>query len=100
MERRYGHIERESLAIMYGCLKNQLYLLGSTFTVATDHKPLVSLYNNPRRPRLLRVERMGLKLQGFSFRVIYRSGKLNPTDYTSRQLQPFVNSTKEEKKIS
>ena len=25
---------------------------------------------------------------------------MNPTDYTSRQPQPFVNSTKEEKKIS
>ena len=97
VERRYGHIERESLVIMYGCLKNQLYLLGSTFTVVTDHKPLVSLYNNPRRPGPFRVERMRLKLQGFSFRVIYRSGKLNPTDYTSRQPQPFVNSTKEEK---
>ena len=100
VERRYGHIERESLTIMYGYLKNQLYLLGSTFTVVTDHKPLVSLYNNPRRPEPFRVERMRLKLQGFSFRVIYRSGKLNPTDYTSRQPQPFVNSTKEEKKIS
>ena len=100
VEQRYGHIERESLAIMYGCLKNQLYLLRSTFTVVTDHKPLVSLYNNPRRPGPFRVERMRLKLQGFSFCVIYQSGKLNPTDYTSRQPQPFVNSTKEEKKIS
>ena len=43
---------------------------------------------------------MRLKLQGFSFHVIYRSGKMNPTDYASRQPQPFVNSTKEEKKIS
>ena len=66
--------------------------------MVTDHKLLVSLYNNPRRPGPFRVERMRLKLQGFSFCVIYRSGKLNPTDYTSPQ--PFVNSTKEEKKIS
>ena len=78
---------------MYGCLRNQLYLLESTFTVVTDHKLLVS-------PGPFRVERLRLKLQGFSFRVIYRTGKLNPTDYTSQQPQPFVNSTKEEKKIS
>ena len=28
VEQRYDHIKRESLAITYGCLKNQLYLLG------------------------------------------------------------------------
>ena len=70
VEQRYSYIERESLAIMYGCLKNQLYLLGSTFTVVTDHKLLASLYNNPRRPGPFRVERMRSKLQEFSFHVI------------------------------
>ena len=64
VERRYGQIGRESLAIQFGCLKNQLYLLGHEFTVVTDHQPLVCLYNNPRRPGPFRVERMRLKLQG------------------------------------
>ena len=94
VERRYGQIERESLSIQFGCLKNQLYLLGHEFTVVTDHQPLVCLYNNPRRPGPFRVERMRLKLQGFSFNVVYRPGKFNPSDYTSRQPLPMAHSTK------
>ncbi|XP_028418120.1 uncharacterized protein K02A2.6-like [Dendronephthya gigantea] len=94
VERMYGQIERESLSIQFGCLKNQLYLLGHEFTVVTDHQPLVCLYNNPRRPGPFRVERMRLKLQGFSFKVVYRPGKFNPSDYTSRQPLSMVHSTK------
>ena len=90
VEKRYGQIERESPpAIQYGCLRNEIYLLGRDFDVITDHKPLVTLYNNPRRPGPFRVERMRLKLQGFSFKVVYRTGKLNPADYTSRHPLPL-----------
>ena len=100
VERRYGQIERESLAIQYGCLRNEIYLLGRDFDVVTDHKPLVSLYNNPRRPGPFRVERMRLKLQGFSFKVIYRPGKFNPADYTSRHPLPLARCPKEELQTS
>ena len=37
---------------------------------------------------------MRLKLQGFSFNVVYRPGKFNPSDYTSRQPLPMAHSTK------
>ena len=100
VERRYGQIERESLAIQFGCLKNQLYLLGHEFTVVTDHQPLVCLYNNPRRPGPFRVERMRLKLQGFNFNVVYRPGKHNPSDYTSRQPLSMAHSTKADRVAS
>ena len=100
VETQYGQIERESLAIQYGCLRNEIYLLGRDFDVVTDHKPLVSLYNNPRRPGPFRVERMRLKLQGFSFKVVYRPGKQNPADYTSRQPLPLSGCTKEKLKES
>ena len=100
VERRYGQIERESLAIQYGCLRNEIYLLGRDFDVITDHKPLVALYNNPRRPGPFRVERMRLKLQGFSFKVLYRAGKLNPADYTSRHPLPLSQCSREDLKAS
>ena len=61
-----------TLAIQYGCLRNEIYLLGRDFDVISDHKPLVALYNNPRRPGPFRVERMRLNLQGFSLRAKYR----------------------------
>jgi hypothetical protein len=62
--------------------------------VASDASPVGVLYNNPRRPRPFRVERMRLKLQGFSFNVVYHAGKFNPSDYTSRQRLPMAHSTK------
>ena len=77
-----------------------MYLLGHEFTVVTDHQPLVCLYNNPRRPGPFRVERMRLKLQGFNFNVVYRPGKHNPSDYTSRQPLSMAHSTKADRVAS
>ncbi len=42
-ERRYEHIDREALALLFGVKKFQQYLSGRAFTILTDHKPLVSL---------------------------------------------------------
>ena len=42
-ESRYAQIEKEALAITWACEKFSCYLLGKTFTIQTDHKPLVSL---------------------------------------------------------
>ena len=97
---QYGQIEHESLAIQYGCLRNEICLLGRDFDVITDHKPVLTLYNNPRRPGPFRVERMRLKLQGFSFKVVYRTGKLNPADYTSRHPLPLSQCSREELQVS
>ena len=39
-ERRYANIERELLAIVFGCERFHHYLFGAKFTVESDHKPL------------------------------------------------------------
>ena len=101
VERRYGQIEREGLAIQYSCMKNRLYLLGHPgFKVITDHKPLVSLFNNPWRPGPSRVEKIRLRLQGYSFVVEYQKGADNPTDYMSRHPLPLSTCSKEELDLS
>jgi hypothetical protein len=41
---------------------------------------------------------MCLKLQGFSFKVVYQPGKLNPADYTSRQPLPLSRCSRRELK--
>ena len=46
-EQRYSQLGRECIAIYFGRIRFQMYLLGMSFTVYTDHKPLVSLLNNP-----------------------------------------------------
>ena len=42
-EVKYARIEKESLAITYGCERFSDYLIGKLFHIFTDHKPLVSL---------------------------------------------------------
>ena len=84
-ESRYGQIEREALAIHFACHKFQLYLLGKTFTVITDHKPLVHIFNKPRSQMPYRIERIRMKLLGFSFTVKHTPGTDNPSDFMSRK---------------
>lgn len=50
-ERKYAQIEREGLACVFGVKRFHNYLFGRLFTF-TDHKPLVSLFNE-QKPFLL-----------------------------------------------
>ena len=87
VERRYSQIEREALAIAWGCHHFRMYLLGSHFKVVTDHKSLLSIFNSPTSQASARIENWRLKLQSFNFEVLYSRGDLNPADYISRHLQ-------------
>ena len=82
-ERNYAQIEGESLAIFYGVTRLRRYLLGTTFEVVGDHKPLLSMYNM-NRTGPMRVERHKLQLQGYTFTYIWEPGNTNPADYASR----------------
>ena len=48
-EKRNSQIEREALAAKFTTTRLHMYLLGAKhFQLATDHKPLLPIFNNPR----------------------------------------------------
>lgn len=91
-ERRYGQIDKEALAIMFGLSKFHEFLAGRSFCIVTDHKPLVGLFNPTKpipdqiSPRMLR---WSLKLACYDYSIKYRPGKLiGNADALSRWTAP------------
>ena len=70
--------------MLTGIITNKMYLLGRHFKAAVDHKPLLPLYNSPRRPKQIRVDRHRMKLGAYDFTVTHVSGDKTPCDYGSR----------------
>ena len=80
-EYAYAQIEKELLAIVFACEKFHSYIYGRTdVTVETDHLPLVNIFNKPLRLVPLRLQRMRLTLQQYSFQIIGKSGKDIPVE--------------------
>lgn len=51
-EKSYSQIDKEALALYWGVRKFNLYLYGHKFTLVTDHKPLLSIFNPQKNPFL------------------------------------------------
>ena len=95
-EKRYSQLEKETLAVRWECERCYMYLIGSTFVVETDHKPLLPLFNNPNSFPPLRIERWLLYLQQFDFKLVYCPGKDNAADYLSRHAIPATSTERKE----
>ena len=99
-EKRYSQIEREVLAAEFTTTRLQMYLLGAPkFQLATDHKPLLPLFNNPTAKLPPRIERLALKMQNLDFQMIHIPGETNMTDYMSRHPLPETGNDRLEKYV-
>ncbi|XP_028412533.1 uncharacterized protein K02A2.6-like [Dendronephthya gigantea] len=74
-QQKYAQIEKELLAVVYGCSKFHQYIYGQTVKVETDHKPLEAIFRKPLHQTPLRLQRMLLQLQRYSLEVTYKPGK-------------------------
>ena len=83
-EKNYSVSELECLAIVEGVRTYRAYLSTDIpFTIITDHKALTCL-NSLTTSQNGRLARWALFLQGFRYKVVYRSGKENNADALSR----------------
>lgn len=76
-EKRYSQLERECLAIVFGCEKFRKFLLGGKFIVQSDHNPLKKLLGSTSAfPQTCsaRVQRWALRLSQFDYDVQYVRG--------------------------
>ena len=69
-EIQYAQIEKELLAIVYGCEKFNQYIYGREIVIQTDHKPLESIMKKPPR-----IQRLLIRLQKYQLHVQYIPGK-------------------------
>ncbi|MES9993111.1 MAG: RNase H-like domain-containing protein, partial [Candidatus Thiodiazotropha sp.] len=75
-EQRYSTIEKEALGVVFGCEKHRDFLIGKTFHIETDHKPLVSLLGHKDLNDLpLRIQRFRMRLMPFSYTISHEAGK-------------------------
>lgn len=75
-ELKYAQIEKEALAATWACERFQDYLLGKSFKLETDHKPLVPLLSSKSLDEMpIRIQRFRLRLMRFSYSIYHVQGK-------------------------
>ncbi|XP_029648387.1 uncharacterized protein K02A2.6-like [Octopus sinensis] len=74
-ETRYANIERELLAVVYGCEKFHTYLYGRHFNIETDHRPLEQIHRKNLMKAPARLQRLLLRLQTYDYDIRYKPGK-------------------------
>ena len=75
-EQRYAQIEKEALASTWACERFAEFLIGKTFHIETDHKPLVPLLGSKSLDELPpRIQRLRMRLMRFSYTISHVPGK-------------------------
>jgi hypothetical protein len=92
-ECNYSQIEKELLAIVWGCKQFYDFVAFRPVMVESDHKPLESIMKKPLYKTPLRLQNMLISLQHFDLVVTYKKGKeLYIADTLSRAYLPEVDT--------
>ena len=92
-QQNYVQIEKETLAVVFGCETFHQFVYGRTVEVETDHRPLQSI-NKPLQQAPARLQRFLLQLQKYDLQVTYKPGKyLHVADTLRRS---YLQETKEQ----
>ena len=77
-EKNYSQIEKEGLACVFGVNKFHSYLLGHSFELVTDHKPLLSLFYQHKATSAqasARIRHWSLTLFAYEYTIVFRGTK-------------------------
>jgi hypothetical protein len=74
-EQNYFTIEKELTSIVWACSHFRPYILGRTFTIVTDHKPLTWMFSV--KDPSFRLLRWRLLWEEFQYTIEYKTGKKN-----------------------
>ena len=75
-EQKYSQIEKEGLACVVGVTRFHSYLWGHHFTLQTDHKPLLTLFNENKpipQQAANRIQRWAWKLASYEYSIEWRA---------------------------
>ena len=91
-QQNYAQIEKEMLAIVFGCQKFHDYVYGlPNVDIETDHKPLETILRKPLHAAPARLQRMMMSIQKYPISVTFKPGKeLLIADTLSRASLPDV----------
>ena len=75
-EINYPQIDKELLAVVFGCERFHSYLYGRPVSIQTDHKPLVPIMTKPLHSMSIRLQRLVIRLQRYHIqKMTYVPGK-------------------------
>ena len=98
-ERNYSQLEKEGLSLVFGIKRFYSYLFGHSFTLITDHKPLLGLLDSqkPTSPQAsARIRRWSLYLSMFEYKLKFRNTTAHANaDALSRLPLPVQPSVKQ-----
>ena len=77
-EQKYSQLEKEGLACVFGVKRFHSYLYGHSFTLITDHKPLLGLLGELKSIPVqasARIQRWALTLTAYEYTFSYRASE-------------------------
>ena len=79
-EKKYAQIDREGLAMVFAVTRFHKYLYGRSFTLQTDHKPLLGLFHEDRPiPPMAsgQIQLWALTMANYEYQLQFKAGKKN-----------------------